>query len=428
MKFLELINEKRNILDDKKYIKLVSHYDADGISSAAIISTALYRMGKKFSVRIVKRVSERLVEELNNENPDMVIFSDIGSSYDLRNLKVPALVLDHHNPKKLYGKNVVEINPMNFKIEELSGSGVSYLFFKDFNRFNNRLSYLAISGAVGDIRPMVGMNYTILRDAESCGMVKLSKSLNVFGTSTRSIHKSLYLNDVLPNVNSESSSIQFLSGVGIDIKKNGKWRTLDDLSEDEMRKLVSAIIAERVRNGLTNHNDVFAMKMKLTNVDMDINEFATILNAFGRMDKYYDGVRFAMNPDKRTAMKIYKDYRMLIGRYIRWAKENVPMEKFTIINADKNINPNFIGIICSMIIKSENVDTIIGMADDGDMIKISARSKFRNMSSFVNGLAEKFGGEAGGHMEAAGASIPIEKKNDVLEELERISREMAIHK
>ncbi len=421
MEFNDFVRGASKILSGKNYIKIVSHYDADGLSSAAILSSALGREGRDFSVRIVKRVSNELIEEINDENPDLVIFSDIGASYDLTNLKVQGLILDHHKPKKLYGGNVLEVNPMYYGIEELSGSGVSYLFVKNLNRLNTYLSYLGIAGAIGDIRPMVGMNYMILRDAEAVGVVKLSKSLNVFGTSTRSIHKSLYLNEILPNINSESSSVQFLSNVGIELKKDGKWKTLDDLTEDEMRKLVSAIIEERIKNGFTNHDDVFAMRMNMPKLGMDINEFSTVLNAFGRLDRYYEGVKFALNPTKDVAMKTYKDYRVSIGRYMRWMKQNVELSDFTIVDAGKHINPNFIGIVCSMIIKSENVGTIIGLADDGDMIKISARSKLGDMSKFVNSLVDKFGGEAGGHMEAAGASIPIEKKEELLDELTRIS-------
>ncbi len=421
MEFIDFVNNASKILNGKNYIKIVSHYDADGLSSAAILSAALEREGKMFSVRIVKRVSNELIEEINNENPDLVIFSDIGASYDLSNLKVQGLILDHHKPKKLYGDNVLEVNPMYYNIEELSGSGVSYLFAKNLNRMNMYLSYLGIAGAIGDIRPMVGMNYMILCDAENMGIVKLSKSLNIFGTSTRSIHKSIYLNEILPNINSESSSVQFLSGIDIDLKKDGKWRTLDDLTEDEMRKLVSAIIEERIRNGFTNHDDVFAMRMRIPKLGMDINEFSTVLNAFGRLDKYYEGVKFALNPTKKVAMKIYKEYRMSIGKYMRWMRQNVELSDFTIVDARDNINPNFIGIVCSMIIKSENVGTIIGLSNDGDMIKISARSKFGDMSKFVNSLVDKFGGEAGGHMEAAGASIPMSKREELLDELKKIS-------
>ncbi len=417
---IELIKQHvEELRDFDGYVKLVSHYDADGLTSAAIMSTALRRNGNDFSMRIVKRIDENLIDEINRERPDFVIFTDIGSSYDLRSLRPKALILDHHKSKKLFGKNVVEINSVE-EFGELSGSGVSYLFAKEMNRQNMFLSHLAIAGAIGDIRPIVGMNYNILSDATKLGLITLSKTLNVFGLTTRSIHKSLYLNEILPTINSESSSVQFLSEVGIEVKRNGKWRTLSDLSDEEMQRLASAIIAERIKNGFTNHSEVFSVKMILTSLQMDMSEFATILNAFGRLDKYYEGIKFALNPTKKVAMKIYSEYRTAIGRYMNWVRENVNMEKFTLIDAGDNINPNFIGTICSMLIKSEDIETIIGMANDGNEIKISARSKKHDMSSLITKVVEKIGGEAGGHMEAAGASIPMDKKDDFVRELRQL--------
>ena len=38
----------------QKKIRVISHYDTDGITSAAIFSRALQRWGKSFSLEIVK--------------------------------------------------------------------------------------------------------------------------------------------------------------------------------------------------------------------------------------------------------------------------------------------------------------------------------------------------------------------------------------
>ena len=372
-----------------------------------ILYFSLRRNDNNFSIR-------------NAENPDLIIFTDIGSSYDLTNLKPRAIILDHHKSKKLFKKNVLEINSMNFSIEELSGSGITYLFVKELNKYNIFLSYLAITGAIGDIRPMVGLNYLILNDAQKVGVISLSKSLNSFGSTTRPLYKSIYLNKILPTINSESSSIQFLSDIGINVKRDNCWRTLSDLSDEEMKKLISAIIAKRIENGFRNHSDVFSVKMLINGINMNINEFSTILNAFGRLGKYYDGIKFSLHPDRKVAMKIYDNYRKLIGKYMRWAKSNIELKKFTLIDAEDHINPNFIGTICSMLIKSENINTIVGLANDGDMIKISARSTKFDMNSIVKKIIKKIGGEAGGHSNAAGATIQIEKKDDFIRELKKI--------
>ena len=51
--FLEVSNEKT--------IRIISHHDTDGITSAAIMARALKRLNKKFSIRIIKGLDEEIL-------------------------------------------------------------------------------------------------------------------------------------------------------------------------------------------------------------------------------------------------------------------------------------------------------------------------------------------------------------------------------
>ena len=46
-----------------KPIRVISHYDTDGITSAAILIKTLKRLDKKFTVRIVKGLEEDIIKE-----------------------------------------------------------------------------------------------------------------------------------------------------------------------------------------------------------------------------------------------------------------------------------------------------------------------------------------------------------------------------
>ena len=48
-----------------KEIELISHFDTDGISSAAIMIQTLKKLDKKFSVKIVKRLEEDFIPTLS---------------------------------------------------------------------------------------------------------------------------------------------------------------------------------------------------------------------------------------------------------------------------------------------------------------------------------------------------------------------------
>jgi RecJ-like exonuclease len=60
-----------------KPILVISHFDTDGITSAAIFSRALARWGKKFNLRIVKGLDEQTVAELPESH--LLIFLDLAS-------------------------------------------------------------------------------------------------------------------------------------------------------------------------------------------------------------------------------------------------------------------------------------------------------------------------------------------------------------
>src|SRR3990172_803297 len=60
-----------------KEVLVVSHFDTDGISSAAIMTMALKRLDRKFSVRILKRLEPEFIHGLEKDR--LVIFLDLAS-------------------------------------------------------------------------------------------------------------------------------------------------------------------------------------------------------------------------------------------------------------------------------------------------------------------------------------------------------------
>jgi len=120
-------------LSKTKKIKIISHYDTDGITSAAILSRALQRAGKKFSLEIVKGLEEAYIESLPNN--EVLIFLDLASgSLDyLKNKKTEIFVLDHHEIVQQIPTNVFMINPLLQAKEPISGAAIAYLFAKELS-------------------------------------------------------------------------------------------------------------------------------------------------------------------------------------------------------------------------------------------------------------------------------------------------------
>ena len=103
--------EKLEILSQKKPIKVISHYDADGITSAAIMARTLERWGKRFSLAIVKGLEEDFINLLPEDH--ILLFLDLASnSLDyLKNKKTDIFILDHHEIIQKVPENINIINP-----------------------------------------------------------------------------------------------------------------------------------------------------------------------------------------------------------------------------------------------------------------------------------------------------------------------------
>jgi RecJ-like exonuclease len=143
--------EKLDFLSKTKPIKVISHYDTDGITSAAIFSRALSRWNKKFSMQIVKSLEEDFIKSLPETH--VLIFLDLASnSLDyLKEKKTEVFILDHHEIVQKVPENVTMINPLTFNHEMVSGAGICYLFAKAISAHNKDLASLAIIGMVGDV-------------------------------------------------------------------------------------------------------------------------------------------------------------------------------------------------------------------------------------------------------------------------------------
>jgi len=429
----------------KGEIRIVSHYDADGIASAAIMVKALLRAGLRFHLTLVKQLGENTLASMAEEKRNFIVMLDLGSGQiEMIKQHLPGadvIIIDHHQPEgSLEGSRILQVNPTDFGIEEnISGSGVSYIVARSLGPANRDLAGIAIVGAIGDSQigsigeewGLFGLNREILKDAVDANKIKVTKGLRIWGRYTRPIHKALEysVDPYIPNVSgSESDAVQFMHELGIPLKKeNGEWRTLRDLSEDEQKKLASGIIAERVNGGHPNAEWIFGDVYELLDKGgecRDANEFATVLNACGKMGRGYLGVELCLNVAKAflEVKWVLEKYRKSIGGAIRWVYEQIERKNENVVRKTPNawyvlagskVNEHIISNVISIVEKSANpAIPVFAFADSAEGVKVSARACSKvvegglNLKKVVGKAAAKAGGQGGGHSGAAGATIP----------------------
>ena len=243
-------------------IQIISHLDADGISSCAILTKTLNEENRKYTITILPQLNRDKIKEIAEKEYRYIIFADFGSGQvkDIKELlnDKEVIILDHHEPEKEESDNICHVNPHLFGIDgskEISGAGVLYFFAKAVDKKNESLAHVAIVGAIGDIQEDKGflrLNKEILDTAIEKGKIRVKKSLRLFGMQTRPLHKVLeYCSDpYIPDVSgSESGAVQFLHQIGIEPKIADKWIRVIDWNEEEMQKLIAGIIMKRIGEG-----------------------------------------------------------------------------------------------------------------------------------------------------------------------------------
>lgn len=423
-------------------IRIISHYDTDGITSAAIMARALQREDKKFSVTIIKQLETSFIEQLKKSigknQKEMLIFLDLGSSSLEMLSEIPAdiFVFDHHEIKSdiktLNSIRLRFINPHSFN-EEVSAAGLVYLFAKLLNPANKDLAGLAIIGLVGDMleQSISKMNNHLLKDASD---LTIKQGLLIF-SAARPVNKALeFSSDIfIPGVSgSAAGTIGLLREAGINLV-NGRYPSMLELGKEELSRLITTILLRRL------HLDKEREKSIIGNIYLlrffgkveDVRELSSLINACGRLGYPDIALAFCLGSRdaKAKAEEIYTQYKHDLLKGLKWVENNshISGKGYVVINAKDAISDSIIGTILSIISFSflyEPGTILIGMAYQGESkIKVSSRIVGRestiNLQKLLDNAARAVGGESGGHAKAAGCVISRDKEEEFMHNIEK---------
>ena len=298
-KFKDIIE---NIENPK--IRVITHYDCDGITSGAILSRAFQRADIKFHLTIIsqleRKVLESLVKEFENVENGVLFILDLGGDFELiKKIKAKIFILDHHDLKSQLSitQNIFLMHPLYFDNsgkDEICGAGLCYLFSKAVSKDNTDLSSLAIIGMIGDRHEtkISRLYQQIITDTND---LEIKKSLLIF-SATRPLKKSLeYSTSIyIPGVTGSSLGVQDL------LRENNIpcEKTLYELSEEELSKLLTGIMIRRASHGEKDGIIGNIYILKFYNRKEDVRELSVLINACSRLGHSDIALSFCLENQK----------------------------------------------------------------------------------------------------------------------------------
>ncbi|PPS40188.1 single-stranded-DNA-specific exonuclease RecJ [Chroococcidiopsis sp. TS-821] len=357
-------------------IAICGDYDADGMTSTALLLRSLRWLGANVDYAIPSRmhegygINQRIVEEFKREGVELILTVDNGiSAYDAiakaRELDLKVIVTDHHDiPPQLPPANAIlnpKLIPESSPYRGLAGVGVAYI--------------LAVSLAqkLGQI----------------AGLVKPLLELFTLGT----------IADLAP-----------LTGV------NRRWvkRGLRLLPQSQLAGVQALIQVAGVQNN--THSTVNAKSLKPDDIGFRLGPR---INAVGRIADPQIVIDLLTTDDKGIALEramqceqINQHRQQLCEQiereaiaYIEHNQINL-LEERVLVVVQADWHHGVIGIVASRLVERYGVPVFIGTYEDEHNIRGSARGipEFHVFAAleFCQNLLGKFGG----HKAAGGFSLP----------------------
>lgn len=442
-------------------VLVVSHIDADGLTSAGIATIALERTGTPVATAFAKQLDDAALARVAASDFDTVLFTDFGSGqlasiarYEATGAFTP-VIADHHQLGEADGDVEFHLNPMVFGLDgasDLSGAGTVYLLARALGGETNRdLAALAVVGAVGDMQAsggeLVGANARIVEEGVDAGVVATGTGLALYGKQTRPLPKLLeYASEIaIPGVSgNESGSVRFLDSLEVELRGDDAWRTWADLAMDERRAVVSGLIQRAVERGVPAQKidglvgATYELLEEATGTALrDASEYSTLLNATARYERPDVGLAVCLGNRGAAldrARQLLAEHRRNLSAGLDLVEAIGVTQEANLqwFHAEDRIRETIVGIVAGMAFGVDGVTSdrpIVAFAEADDGVKVSSRGtpslvrRGLDLSAVMAEAAAAVEGEGGGHDIAAGATIPAGTERDFIGRADEIVRE-----
>lgn len=367
----------KNLVDNRKDVLIVSNSSCDGIISASLLIKAIWSLGGKGTARFLTRFDEEIFSELKREDHEFYFFTDIGSGFSEYFNKLFSkrwITLDH---KKIsmaeiaIDDNNSILNPWKYDIDgdkEITSGGISYFLVKNLDKRFSDLSPLAIVSAlgeyqdVGEKRSLVGLNKDILEHSKNKGLIQTDIDLLLSFNEYFPIHESI-ANTYVPYLNGLTSNsdkcLDLLRKTGINLKKDGRLKTICDINQEEKMLIIEAIKShlssqlnsniDRFERIMIGHTYVLPAEERGSYV-YDARRYSELLNLCAINNKTGLGIsvclgdRSSILDDAESDVQEFNsNAQKMISKILKEKWRILDKGLYVFINADGIIEPGYVG-------------------------------------------------------------------------------------
>jgi len=416
-------------------IRVISHYDADGITAAAIMSQALHRAGYNFHTTLMRNPFIQGLERVKKEGNELIIFTDMGSGQIefIEQMGCKTIIIDHHQYlKEKTTSDVLQINANLCGVNgnyEACGATLSYSIAKALDPKNIDLVSLAMAGATGDkqyIGGLRGYNKTVLDEGLKNGFLKQETSLKLSG---KSLFDALYyaVDPYYSGISGNKKGVQEL----LEQLKLDKELKVEDLSSEQRKQLNSTLMFILIKKGCEKNilDTVIRNRYQSESLGCELECFADLLDSCGKGGNRGLGLSVCMGDKKafEDAQNLEKDYKQdILDELIRLEKEGFEEKtSFKYFYSKESSLGGVIGSVAINFILGREKPLLSLVIKDGEL-HVSCRgnqylvSRGLDLAFAMKEAARQLNGDGGGHAIASGATIDVEHEEKFLKLVDEI--------
>jgi single-stranded-DNA-specific exonuclease len=427
------------LLANRARWRVIYHYDGDGIASASSALRAFHRLGYPVQATPLLAVERPRMLELLKATPGPVLVVDTGASWldAYAAHPHPVVVLDHHkypgapHPPSL-PPHVAFVNPLDWGVDgmdELCAATLTWLFTIFLDEANWDNAPWGLSGAIADRQHQNGfhgLNARLIAEAEARGLVKRRPRLALFGTTVgEAVARSI--DPFVKGLSGRPAATRtFLEGLGIEAAL-----PRGELKEPDERRLGQALLARLVHQKVRPE---FAELLTqdgyiLPGLSFDAQELSNWQNACGRAGEPSVGIALALGDRAAlaTARTHEESWRSgILSTLLRLEEKGV--NSLSAIQWFESEESSLAGTQAGLAMNyllDPNRPVFVVSSGEG-VLKISGRGTLYlvgrglDLSQVLRTAAAKVGGEGGGHRVASGATIPDGRREEFLDEANRL--------